>query len=384
MDNTRTIQTAFSFGLLALLFAVLVRMLAPFFSVFLWVIVIYILVGPLHRKAAARLDERAKFYTAKRRLLAGAFSLGTIIALIVPVACISVLLARQFLSFLKSAETTVSANRDFFTATEAGRFIADAVDSLSFHLVNPADSRFRAQIIGFVQHSNVRLVELGTTLASGAGRFCLSLVFLVFSVFFLFSDGQYLASLFAKAIPLNPRYMSALSAKFAEITRSLFAGYIVVALYQAAAAFVIMKAFGVSGALLFSAAVLFCAFIPLLGTALIWGPVGISILCTGNVPRGVLFLALCAVFVSSLDNFIRPFFLKDRINVHPLVIFFAILGGLKLFGLNGLMLGPLAVILFFTVLDLLTSSETESRRTDLSGSRPNAEGVPLAESDRVS
>ena len=48
-------------------------------------------------------------------------------------------------------------------------------------------------------------------------------------------------------------------------------------------------------------------------------------------------------------------FLKDRIKVHLLLIFFAILGGLKIFGLNGLILGPLVVILFFAVLDMLVS-----------------------------
>ena len=60
--------------------------------------------------------------------------------------------------------------------------------------------------------------------------------------------------------------------------------------------------------------------------------------------------------MSFLDNFLRPLFLRDRINVHPLVIFFAILGGLQVFGMNGLILGPLVVILFFTVLDLLVEA----------------------------
>jgi predicted PurR-regulated permease PerM len=61
-----------------------------------------------------------------------------------------------------------------------------------------------------------------------------------------------------------------------------------------------------------------------------------------------------------LDNFIRPLFLKNRIQVHPLIIFFAILGGLSRFGLNGLLLGPMIVILFFTILDMLVSKEEET------------------------
>ena len=59
----------------------------------------------------------------------------------------------------------------------------------------------------------------------------------------------------------------------------------------------------------------------------------------------------------------RPLFLKDRINVHPLVIFFSILGGLQVFGMNGLLLGPMIVILFFTVLDMLVSTTIKKEKS---------------------
>jgi predicted PurR-regulated permease PerM len=61
-----------------------------------------------------------------------------------------------------------------------------------------------------------------------------------------------------------------------------------------------------------------------------------------------------------LDNLLRPVFLKDRIQLHPLIIFFAILGGISVFGFNGIILGPMVVILFLTVLDLfLTEHKIE-------------------------
>ena len=72
---------------------------------------------------------------------------------------------------------------------------------------------------------------------------------------------------------------------------------------------------------------------------------------------------LCGFCVSFLDNFLRPIFLKDRINVHPLVIFFSILGGLQVFGMNGLLLGPMIVILFFTVLDMLVSTTIKKEKS---------------------
>jgi predicted PurR-regulated permease PerM len=71
----------------------------------------------------------------------------------------------------------------------------------------------------------------------------------------------------------------------------------------------------------------------------------------------VLFLILSAFFISTLDNFIRPLFLKDRINLHPLIIFFSILGGVSAFKFNGLILGPVIVILFLTVLDLFLNEQ---------------------------
>ena len=72
--------------------------------------------------------------------------------------------------------------------------------------------------------------------------------------------------------------------------------------------------------------------------------------------------------------------MRDRINVHPLLIFFSILGGIKFFGINGLLLGPMIVILFFTVLDLLTedSKQEEAVAVATAGDAEvaNAEGVP--------
>jgi predicted PurR-regulated permease PerM len=82
---------------------------------------------------------------------------------------------------------------------------------------------------------------------------------------------------------------------------------------------------------------------------------------SGDVLGGAIFLSVSAVFISTLDNFLRPLFLHNRIQLHPLIIFFAILGGLRTFGFNGLILGPMLVILFLTVLDLfLTEHRMET------------------------
>ena len=118
-----------------------------------------------------------------------------------------------------------------------------------------------------------------------------------------------------------------------------------------------MLIFGVKAPLLFAVVLMFASFIPLLGASLVWLPIGIIMCFTQSILKGILFIIICGICVSLLDNFLRPFLLKDRINAHPLIIFFAILGGVKVFGINGLIIGPLVVILFFTVLNLLLNTK---------------------------
>lgn len=355
MDNKRTLQTVFIFALFAFMFALIVGMMRPFFTVILWTILLYILLNPLHRLCIKRLDEKKRFFQFKRHMLAALFSIGTLLVIIGPIVGMAFALVQQLLSFLKSIENFVSNNPNFFTDSGIGRAIASIAEKLSLDFVDLKDVDLKANIVHLVQQYSSKLFSMGTSIISGTGNFLVSLAFVAFALYFCFLDGRYLASLIAKAIPIDPQYMAALMKKFSEITRHLFSGYILVALYQGAAAFVIMLAFGVNGALLFSVILMFASFIPIFGTAIVWVPVGIGIALSDGVIKGILFLVICGVCVSMLDNFLRPLFLKDRIKVHPLVIFFAILGGLKFFGLNGLILGPLIIILFFTILDMLVN-----------------------------
>ena len=118
-----------------------------------------------------------------------------------------------------------------------------------------------------------------------------------------------------------------------------------------------MMIFQVEGSLLFSVLVMVASFIPIVGTTVVWIPVGLILCLTVSTLKGVLFLIIAGAIITGLDSFLRPMYLQDRINVHPLIIFFSILGGIKLFGINGLLLGPMVIILFFTVLDMLTEEQ---------------------------
>lgn len=361
MDNKRTLQTIFIYALFALFFILLIRMFFPFFTVILWTALLYIIIYPLYKKCHNKLNPEKKSYQFKRRLLSGGFALGTMLIIITVLGLLIFMLARQLVSFLGDAEKFIVENPNFFKESSFFVKLSEFTEKFGFSFLDFNITSFTDNLLSILRESSSKLIAFGTNFVSGVGNFVISVLFIIFALYFCFLDGKYLASLIGKAIPINPKHMTSIMEKFVEITKNLLSGYVLVALYQGFASFVLMTIFGVKGSLLFSVILMFCTFVPIFGAALIWFPVGVMLCFTDSIIKGIIFMILAGICISLLDNFLRPLFLKDRIQVHPLIIFFAILGGLTLFGLNGLLLGPIIVILFFTVLDILVSKDGDSQ-----------------------
>jgi predicted PurR-regulated permease PerM len=178
------------------------------------------------------------------------------------------------------------------------------------------------------------------------------MLLVMFAMFFFFMDGPSLSRLALRAVPIRMEYISALKSKFMDITRNLFFGYIMIALLQAVVAYIVFIIFNIKGSLVLACLTFILVFIPMIGAGMIYIPLTIIRIANGDIAGGILFFAVSMVFISGIDNILRPFFLRNRIHLHPLIILFAILGGIFAFGFNGFILGPLLVIIFLTVLDL--------------------------------
>ncbi|MFA6366559.1 MAG: AI-2E family transporter, partial [Candidatus Hydrogenedentales bacterium] len=173
-----------------------------------------------------------------------------------------------------------------------------------------------------------------------------------FTLYFLLVDGKHLASLVVSAVPIERTYTKMFMQKMSESGRQLVLGFFLVAIYQAVVMFILCLIFKLEGPLVLASLTAIASFIPMVGTSLVWIPISLYIGFTGDVGRALLFCALAGFFVSFTDNFLRPMVLGDRLKMHPLLIFFAIVGGLSIFGLNGLIMGPLIVIIFFSAVEL--------------------------------
>ena len=317
--------------------------------------------------------------------MSGVFAVITVLIIVLLFVFIGIRLISQGTAFMTSAEEYVKANPNFMNESDYALRLKEFLEKNHISTEWMENFSIRQQLMSLFQKYSSSIFSFSKTLISSTGNLIISLLFVIFVLFFFYRDASYLSSLFKKAIPINSLYMTKLESKFSEVIRGLVSGYLLVALYQGIVAFILMTIFKVPSALLFSVILMFVSFIPMLGAAIVWAPIGIVLCFTVSVWKGILYLILSAIFVSGLDNFLRPMLLKDRIKVHPLIIFFAILGGIKIFGFNGLILGPMVVIMFFTLLDLLSSdieneileenNENEQLELDLeSSSIPSYEG----------
>jgi predicted PurR-regulated permease PerM len=356
--QSRNIQNIVFGAILILLFLLVCWLFASFFTVLLWSILFYILLGPFHQRFTYSLDRTKIKGKVLCNVWAAIFSLGVVILILLPLSFVGFQFFHQVTALVHQVRDYLSTHSLQYddTLEEISRIIGD-LTSGQIEL-SAGDLRFR--IVTYLSSELQTLLQFSTGVVRNVSSFFIGLIFMVFSLFFFFMDGAYLSKLALHVIPIRREYLKALVVKFKEIVRNLVLGYIMVALVQAILAFIVFYIFRVSGALVFATLTFFCAFIPIFGAGIVWLPLGLLRILNGDLGGGIVFMIASGIVISTLDNFLRPVFLRDRIQLHPLIIFFAILGGIRVFGFNGIILGPMVVILFLTVLDLfLTEHKIE-------------------------
>jgi len=349
-----SIQSYVLGAILVLLLIAVLRLFAPFFTFLLWSILLYVIISPLHRRVTKNINGKTIRGMLLNKVFALLFAFGTILVICLPVLLVFTAFIRQAMEMARGFLEIITESPDGLYAFYAR--VAEFLHSISAEQIIVTASDIDNHVRTFLATELQNILFLGGNLIINIGTFSVAvliyLLIMTFSLFFLFADGPYLSKLFLRTIPIRREYISTLTSKFLDITRNLFLGYIMVALMQSTVSFVIFSIFSISGALVFAVITFVLVFIPMIGAMTIWLPLGIMMIASGDIARGLLFMALSSIFISGIDNVLRPIFLKDRIHLHPLIILFAILGGLVVFGFNGLILGPMIVIFFLTVLDL--------------------------------
>ena len=373
--NKSALQNILLFVILGLLVMLLIAIFSPYTTVLFWSVILYIMCVPLYKTIVSKLNPDGKAFSLKCKLLAGVFAVTTVVLIS------AILLFFLFLVLRQCISLTDKLRHLLLYATPQGEDVSllASIDALFENLTESIydftnkgiDLRhFDIKSILFENLSKYTntIFNIGQNLVKSAGAFLISLVFVCFSLYFFYVDGTYLTNLLRQAIPIEHSSMNRIVAKFTESVSQLVFGLLLVALYQASAALLVFTIFKVEGSVLLAVGTFFGSFIPLIGSGIIWVPIAIVLFFTVSKVKGILFFIVAGTVISLLDNILRPLILKDTIKIHPLLIFFSLLGGVKVLGFKGVILGPMAIIIFFTVLELILNNgeqETEVATTDV-------------------
>jgi len=211
------------------------------------------------------------------------------------------------------------------------------------------------------------ILEKAGTLVGGISNFLLShlqaftmetfnflfmLFTMLYTMFFFLIDGQKLIDKILYYLPLEDQDERRMLDKFTSVTRATIKGTAVIGILQGCVGGVAFAVVGIPSAIFWGTIMAVLSVVPGIGTALVWGPAVIFLAATGALTKAIGVLVVCGAIGGSLDNLLRPILMGKDTQMHELLIFFGTLGGITMFGILGLIIGPLVAALFATAWDL--------------------------------
>lgn len=185
----------------------------------------------------------------------------------------------------------------------------------------------------------------------------LNFVFMSFSIFFLLKDGPGFLKKIQEYLPFTDEQKERIIKQIRDIIVSTIFGGVLVAIVQGIIGGIAYSLLGVPSPVLWGLATSVASFIPLIGTVIIWGPATIYLFYQGMVLNAVVLFIIGFFGISLIDNVLKPIIIGSRTKMNMLIVFFSVIGGLKLFGLIGLVMGPLVMVLFISVIEIFRNLE---------------------------
>ena len=181
----------------------------------------------------------------------------------------------------------------------------------------------------------------------------ISFVFIIFAMFLLFRDGDRMVARIPDLLPFERAQSEALLFRIRDAIHGGVFGIVVIALIQGTLVGGMFWLLGIPSAALWGMVTVLTSVLPLVGAAGVWVPGVVYLILQGRWPAAAV-LAAWGMAVSVVDNFLRPKLVGGRVGLSEIVMFFALLGGLRLFGILGIVLGPVLFAVAASIIDVLS------------------------------
>ncbi|WP_086033996.1 AI-2E family transporter [Desulfurella amilsii] len=296
--------------------------IAPFWKPILWGIVLAIIFTPL------------KTYVQK--IIKGEL-LASVIVLVFMI--ILILLPFVFLVTVSSSQINSIANFTKKAILEYANFNLPFLGSIKQYTAN-----LNVQILDF-------LTKNAFSVFSYTYKTITDLIFALLVAFYLIKDKDKFLDYITSFIKDKQTFEKLKDTIRLSLKATLIGGFIIALIqgFLCALGFLIV---GIGGFFIWMALGAVISFVPVVGTALLWAPASVYFLLTGSYLKGIFLLVWGGIFVGSVDNYVRPLLIGSYMSIHPLLLFFSIMGGIVFFGLIGIFIGPIIISLADAVLNV--------------------------------
>jgi len=335
MDKN-TLQKYFFIGLLLAISVLIVFIFLPFLEVLVLSVIFAVVLAPLHRKITKELGGRKGV---------SAFIVILLFALVIIVPFI--LLSLRVLGESKDIYLQLANHQEVSYLQK----ITDIIE-------RPIQRVFPAFSLNIGQVASLGADWITghlTSILSSVLSIVTGIVLIFISLYFFLKDGAKFKKILINLSPLQDKYDEQIFDKLKLTITSTVKSVLLVAIIQGILAGLGMKIFGVPNPTLWGSISAIASLVPGLGTAIIFIPAVAYMLIIGNTAYAIGLLLWGILIVGLVDNFLTPYLYSKAVDIHPLIMLFAVLGGLIVFGPIGFIFGPIILGLFFSLIEIYQS-----------------------------
>ncbi len=331
------------FLIAAAFFYLFYRIMIPFFVPIVWAAVLTVLFYPAY--------EKLQKHVKTRGLASTLMCLIIVIIIIGPITYL-------FVALVNEATTAVTKVNEMYKNGQLN-------EMLSFNL--PLVETMKEKLSQYYDMSKINFDEIAkdaidnvsgvivnqtTWLVTNGTKTAFYFLLMIFSMYYFFKDGEKVVLKIRRLLPLTPNQINMTFKQLRDIIQATMYGGVVVALIQGLIGGVLFLIVGIPSPVFWGAIMAFLSIIPFLGAFIVYIPAGIILILGGSYIKGLVVIGLGTIVISQIDNILRPLLMSGKASMHPLLLFFTIMGGIYVFGMLGLVVGPLVTAIFLTVLKI--------------------------------
>ena len=333
------------FFLALLLFSLwlLYTLLQPFLHSIILACVFTAISYPFHKRCLR--------LTGGRRMPAALLALLVIIILVIVPICIFVA------GLIPQASESIAAVNRWLAGAHLGETLSTHIQPLldllheHFPWIDISLNDIRSSILAISRNAGQYVLGSATSILGNTLMFFAHALLILLFMFFLFIEGESMLRRINYLFPMKPRQTAVIIESLRRMSRAVLVGGFCVAALQGIAGGIGFAIVGIP-ALFWGTVMVFAALVPVVGTGLIWVPAVIVLLIMNEWGHAIFLSIWCGIGVTSIDSILRPLLMRDGANVSVLFIFISILGGVNVFGMLGLLYGPMILGLVAVMLNI--------------------------------